>query len=153
MIQLQSLWWWSQLETWFSLTNGSTKYKLSKDTYCISQQGSYVSEYYTRMKCVWEELDSMNNLPRLVTITPEMSVFLNSIEKKKKSKDRFNSWMDLMSVMVLKEVSCWCVVLKPCKRFYFSMDLEKFAILPGSVPDRCSIVSGKYRRIDRSLRE
>ncbi|PWA60444.1 hypothetical protein CTI12_AA382890 [Artemisia annua] len=47
---------WSQLETRFSLSNGSRKYKLSKDTFGISQQGSSVSEYYTKMKCVWEEL-------------------------------------------------------------------------------------------------
>ncbi|GJV44840.1 hypothetical protein Tco_1429376 [Tanacetum coccineum] len=31
---------WSQLETRFSLSNGSRKYKLSKDTFGISQQGS-----------------------------------------------------------------------------------------------------------------
>ncbi|PWA99173.1 hypothetical protein CTI12_AA011000 [Artemisia annua] len=80
---------WSQLETRFSLSNGSRKYKLSKDTFGISQQGSSVSEYYTRMKCVWEELDSMNNLPRLVTITPEISVFLNAVEKQKEEQRLF----------------------------------------------------------------
>ncbi|PWA66638.1 hypothetical protein CTI12_AA325740 [Artemisia annua] len=33
---------WSQLETRFSLSNGSRKYKLCKDTFGISQQGSCV---------------------------------------------------------------------------------------------------------------
>ena len=43
---------WSQLETRFFLSNGSRKYKLTKDTFEISQQGSSVSDFYTRMKCV-----------------------------------------------------------------------------------------------------
>ena len=44
----------ASVETRFALSNGSHKYKLNKET------------YYTDMKCVWEELDSMNELPRIV---------------------------------------------------------------------------------------
>ncbi|PWA75600.1 hypothetical protein CTI12_AA240010 [Artemisia annua] len=80
---------WIQLETRFSLSNGSRKYKLSKECFEIQQQGSTVSEYYTRMKCVWEELDSMLMLPRLVTITPEMSNFLSAVEKQKEEQRLF----------------------------------------------------------------
>nr|GEU88536.1 cysteamine dioxygenase [Tanacetum cinerariifolium] len=80
---------WSQLKTRFSLSNESRKYKLSKDTFGISQQGNSVSEYYTRMECVWEELDSMNNLPRLVTFTPKMLVFLCDVEKEKEEQILF----------------------------------------------------------------
>ncbi|PWA67860.1 hypothetical protein CTI12_AA239180 [Artemisia annua] len=80
---------WIQLETRFSLSNGSRKYKLSKECFEIQQQGSTVSEYYTRMKCVWEELDSMLMLPRLVTITPEISNFLSAVEKQKEEQRLF----------------------------------------------------------------
>ncbi|GJU13567.1 retrovirus-related pol polyprotein from transposon TNT 1-94 [Tanacetum coccineum] len=90
---------WSQLETRFSLSNGSRKYKLSKDTFVISQQGSSMSEYYTRMKCVLEELDLMNNFPRLVTITPEISVFLSVVEKQKEEQRLFQ----FLNVIQLEE--------------------------------------------------
>ena len=80
---------WSQLETIFSLSNGSRKYKLCKDTFGISQQGSSVSEYYPRMKCVWEELDSLTALPNLVTITPEITEFLNVVQRQKEEQRLF----------------------------------------------------------------
>ncbi|GJY68424.1 cysteine-rich receptor-like protein kinase 8 [Tanacetum coccineum] len=56
---------WQQLEKRFSLSDGSKKYKLNKDTYKITQSGSSIGEYYTKMKCVWEELDNINVLPVL----------------------------------------------------------------------------------------
>ena len=74
---------WQQLEKRFALSNGSRKYKLNRETYDIVQQGESISDYYTRMKCVWEELDSMNVLPRVTNITPEISVFLAAINTQK----------------------------------------------------------------------
>ena len=71
------------------MSNGSRKYKLSKECFEIQQHGGSVSEYYTKLKCVWEELDSMTVLPRLVTITPEMSVFLIAVEKQKEEQRLF----------------------------------------------------------------
>ncbi|GJY26193.1 cysteine-rich receptor-like protein kinase 8 [Tanacetum coccineum] len=80
---------WSQLETRFSLSNVSRKYKLSKDVFGISQQGVSVSEYYTKMKCIWEELDSLATLLRLTTISPELFVFLSAVEKQKEEQRLF----------------------------------------------------------------
>nr|GEX58620.1 cysteine-rich RLK (receptor-like protein kinase) 8 [Tanacetum cinerariifolium] len=80
---------WSQLETGFSISNGSKKYKLSKDVFGISQQGVSVSAYYTKMKCIWEELDSLFSLPRLTTISPELSVFLTDVERQKEEQRLF----------------------------------------------------------------
>ncbi|GKG54908.1 hypothetical protein Tco_0562895, partial [Tanacetum coccineum] len=41
------------------------------------------------MKCVWEELDSLTVLPRLVTITPEIFAFLSAVEKQKEEQRLF----------------------------------------------------------------
>ncbi|XP_071713161.1 uncharacterized protein [Rutidosis leptorrhynchoides] len=77
------------LERRFALSNGSRKYKLNKDTYAIEQQGLSMSEYYTRMKCVWEELDSMNVLPRFTNVTPEVTLFLAAMNQQKEEQHLF----------------------------------------------------------------
>lgn len=43
---------WDNLEKRFSLTNGSRKYKLSRDLYELKQHASSITEYYTSMKAV-----------------------------------------------------------------------------------------------------
>ncbi|XP_071714323.1 uncharacterized protein [Rutidosis leptorrhynchoides] len=48
---------WTHLEKRFALSNGSRKYKLHKETYSCEQQGVAVSDFYTKMKCIWEEID------------------------------------------------------------------------------------------------
>ena len=74
---------WIQLESRFALSNGSHKYKLNRETYENMQSERSVSEYYTSMKCVWEELVSMNELPRILNITLEIVVFLNALNTQK----------------------------------------------------------------------
>ncbi|GKC84195.1 cysteine-rich receptor-like protein kinase 8 [Tanacetum coccineum] len=69
---------WQQLERRFSVSDGSRKYRLNKDTYEITQSGCSIGEYYIKIKCVWEELDSLNTLPVIAIITPEITVFLNA---------------------------------------------------------------------------
>ncbi|PWA79592.1 hypothetical protein CTI12_AA205500 [Artemisia annua] len=71
---------WQQLERRFSLSDGSRKYKLNKDTYEITQSGGSIGEYYTKMKCVWEELDNLNVLPVIGHVTNEVSVFLTALK-------------------------------------------------------------------------
>ncbi|PWA73592.1 hypothetical protein CTI12_AA259020 [Artemisia annua] len=72
----------------FALSDGSRKYKLNKDTYEISQSGGSISEYYTKMKCVWEELDNVNVLPA-ITVTPEISMFLTALNQQKEEQRLF----------------------------------------------------------------
>lgn len=60
---------WKQLEQRFSVTNGSRKYKLSKDLYETKQQGKSITDYYTKMQGLWEELESLNNFPPITAGT------------------------------------------------------------------------------------
>ncbi|PWA55539.1 hypothetical protein CTI12_AA245940 [Artemisia annua] len=80
---------WIQLEKRFALSNGSRNYKLNKETYDIVYSGQSISEYYTKMKCVWEELDFMNVLPRITNVTVEIIAFLNAINTQKEEKRLF----------------------------------------------------------------
>ena len=66
---------WKQLEQRFSITNGSRKYKLSKEIFDTKQNGKIVSEYYIQMKVLWEELESLNALPSITNITSEIRIF------------------------------------------------------------------------------
>ncbi|XP_074347653.1 uncharacterized protein LOC141686519 [Apium graveolens] len=71
---------WKNLEKIFTLTNRSRKYKLSKDLYEVRQHTASINEYYTTMKILWEELDSMNLHPAILNPTHEIKIFLSKIE-------------------------------------------------------------------------
>lgn len=64
---------WLNLEQHFSLTNGSRKYKLNKDVYELKQNTMTITDYYTALKTIWEELDSLNALPAITAVTPEIT--------------------------------------------------------------------------------
>ncbi|XP_074357122.1 uncharacterized protein LOC141696883 [Apium graveolens] len=70
---------WSNLETHFQLTNGSRKYKLNRDVYDLKQGTMSVNEYYTAMRALWEELETLNTLPTVVTPSEDVRALLNAI--------------------------------------------------------------------------
>ncbi|XP_071686434.1 uncharacterized protein [Rutidosis leptorrhynchoides] len=80
---------WKQLEKRFALSNGSRKYKLHKETYAMVQQDMIINEYYTKLKIIWEELDSMNQLPRVTNVTPEINAFLAAYNQQKEELHLF----------------------------------------------------------------
>nr|GEX17692.1 cysteine-rich RLK (receptor-like protein kinase) 8 [Tanacetum cinerariifolium] len=80
---------WQQLEKRFSLSDGSREYKLNKDTYEITQFGSSIGEYYTKMKCFWEELDNIIVLNVLAVVTPKILAFLATMNKQKEKQRIF----------------------------------------------------------------
>lgn len=68
---------WKQLEQRFSITNGSRKYKLSKENFDTKQNEKSIYEYYIQIKILWEELES---LPRITNITSEIKLFLQTLQ-------------------------------------------------------------------------
>nr|GEY64528.1 serine carboxypeptidase S28 family protein [Tanacetum cinerariifolium] len=80
---------WLQLEKRFALSNGSRKYKLNMEIYDTKQSGQPIYEYYTKMKCIWEELDSMADLPRLTHLNAEINTFLAVINTQTKEERLF----------------------------------------------------------------
>lgn len=80
---------WTNLETRFSVTNGSRKYRLDRDLYELKQNSLSVNDYYTAMKVLWEELDAMNSLPVLTTTTTETKALLTCIEQQQEETKLF----------------------------------------------------------------
>ena len=72
---------WKHLESRFNPANGSRKYKLNKDVYAMKQNKIPISEYYTKMRGIWEELNSMSELLILTVLTDEIATFLNALSK------------------------------------------------------------------------
>lgn len=80
---------WLNLEQRFSLTNGSRKYKLNKDVYELKQQPMIITEYYTALKTIWEELDSLNALPAITVVTTEITKLLTEIDVQREESKLF----------------------------------------------------------------
>ena len=78
-----------QLEQRFSLSNGSRKYRLTKEIYEVKQNYGPVSEYYTKLRCLWEELESMSQLPKISVMTEEVTLFLQAWTKQKEEQRLF----------------------------------------------------------------
>jgi len=67
---------------------------LNKEVYSLKQEGCKISDYYTKMKAIWEELDAMNELPQLTTVAIWLMIllsFCNVWSDSKMNKNCFNS--------------------------------------------------------------
>ncbi|XP_074363639.1 uncharacterized protein LOC141704252 [Apium graveolens] len=73
----------SNLETRFQLTNGFRKYKINIVVHDLKQGTLSINEYYTDMRALWEELESLNTLPTVVTPSEDVTVLLNAISSQK----------------------------------------------------------------------
>ncbi|XP_017228728.1 uncharacterized protein LOC108204001 [Daucus carota subsp. sativus] len=78
-----------QLEKRFSLTNGSQKYKLNRDLFNLKQNVSKVSDYFTNMSSLWEEIDSMNALPVITEVTTEIEKLMKALDQIKEESRLF----------------------------------------------------------------
>lgn len=86
---------WKQLEKRFSLSNGSRKYKLNRDLFNLKQNGAKVSEYFTKLSTLWEEIESMNTLPMVTSQSDEITNLMKAIETMKEEARLFQFLNDL----------------------------------------------------------
>lgn len=70
---------WSQLERRFSLSNGSRKYQINKEIYDLKHGERSISDFYTKLRCLWEENDAKSSLPRFTTVNSEITKFLKAL--------------------------------------------------------------------------
>jgi len=70
----------SAREIWIQLLN--------KDVYSIKQNGGSVSDY-THIKGIWEELDSMVDLPKVAVANDEIAEFLRAFGRMQKEQKLF----------------------------------------------------------------
>ena len=80
---------WTQLEQRFSVANGSRKYKLNKDLYEKTQEGKSITDYYTEMKVLWEELENLRELPPITTVNSEITAFISAINEQQEELKLF----------------------------------------------------------------
>jgi len=77
---------WIQLERRFALSNGSRKYQINKEIYSLRQNRTPVNDYYTTLRCLWEELESMSQLPQLTLVTDEIKAFMEVMNQQREEQ-------------------------------------------------------------------
>nr|XP_017256491.1 PREDICTED: uncharacterized protein LOC108226048 [Daucus carota subsp. sativus] len=80
---------WLILENRFAVTNGSRKYKLTKDLFAVHQDKLSVVDFYTNLSSIWDEIEAMNMLPVLEYPTPEIHKLLDVLNTQKEESKLF----------------------------------------------------------------
>ncbi|KAL2935127.1 Retrovirus-related Pol polyprotein from transposon RE2 [Bienertia sinuspersici] len=80
---------WVQLEKRFTVSNGSTKYRLNKEIYETKQNRLPINEYYTKMCSLWEELENLNEYPAITQLTPEITAYIQEIKRQQEEQHLF----------------------------------------------------------------
>ncbi|KAL2896108.1 Gag polyprotein [Bienertia sinuspersici] len=68
---------------------GARKYSLSKQLYETRQNGRTVAEFYTEMRVMWEELESLSILPPLTEMNTEVCAYVHALYKQKEEQKLF----------------------------------------------------------------
>ncbi|XP_010696067.1 uncharacterized protein LOC104908634 [Beta vulgaris subsp. vulgaris] len=74
---------WFNLKTKFTVSNGSRKYRLNKETYEVKMNERPVSEYYTDLRVLWEELESLTDYPAITNVNAEITAFIEPVNQQK----------------------------------------------------------------------
>ena len=80
---------WRELEQRYLVTNGARKYKICKDIYETKQNGRIIAEYYTDMKTLWEELETLCTFPPITQVTAEVSAYVEALNLQQEEQKLF----------------------------------------------------------------
>lgn len=71
---------WKQLDSRFLLNNGSRKYKLNKELFGLRKNKQKITEYYTILSILWEEIDSINVLSCITTVAEDITALVKALD-------------------------------------------------------------------------
>jgi len=103
---------WKFSEKRFTVSNGSRKYKFNRDVYNLKQGGASVSEYYTKIRGIWEELSAMNDLPRLTSVSEEITNLLHALAKQNEEQRLFQFLNGLDDLYASQRIQI--LLMNPC---------------------------------------
>ncbi|GJZ03454.1 cysteine-rich receptor-like protein kinase 8 [Tanacetum coccineum] len=116
------------------------------------------------MKCVWEELDSINVLTMIANVSPKISLFLSALSKQKEEQRLFqflngldehysNQRSQILMIAPLPSVENACSMLQQeeSQRVLFGYSLvETTALLSkGKFQEKCSICGFKWHPLEK----
>ena len=71
------------------MSNGLRKYRINKEIYEFKQNQASLSEYNARPKCLWEEIEDINELQKIIVVTDEIKAFLSALTKQREEQRLF----------------------------------------------------------------
>ncbi|KAL2904366.1 Retrovirus-related Pol polyprotein from transposon RE1 [Bienertia sinuspersici] len=72
---------WKQLEQRYQVSSCSRRYQLNKMLYETKQMGRSVTDYYTEMCSLWEELESLTDMPPVTKWNEEIGAYIAALHK------------------------------------------------------------------------
>lgn len=104
---------WKMLEQRFMVSNRSRSHRINKQIYETKQESRSITDHYTEMKVMWEELDSLNHLPPISTLTEEINAFINSLNRQQEELKLFQFLNGLKEIYGLQRSNLLMMAVFP----------------------------------------
>ncbi|KAL2940590.1 Na(+)-translocating NADH-quinone reductase subunit A [Bienertia sinuspersici] len=126
---------------------GAKKYTLNKQLYEAEQQNRPVSEYYTHMRTLWLELESLSMMSPITEVNTEISAFIRCMNEQKEELKLFQflngldddyglqrSQILMQTQLPTVEEACNMIQQEESQREIFKQEKK---ILSGHTYDKC----------------